>query len=183
MLENEYVKFYKILQRHNMSSEVLEIIQKEQTIDVVIESTNIDLQLNEETINVTMLEKWPKGDDWEVTLAWVQTLTNKRIIPRINSISSSWTVIPTGDVSDLYSIDALATNATIWEPTWTPVDWQRLTIRIKDNWTARTLTRDSIYREFATLPLVTVENKTIYVWMFYNMNDVKWDIVSIIQEK
>jgi hypothetical protein len=50
------------------------------------------------------------------------TLTNKRVTPRVNTVTSSATITPTGDVSDLYTVTALATNATIAAPTGTPTD-------------------------------------------------------------
>ena len=68
------------------------------------------------------------------------TLTNKRVTPRVNTVVSSATITPTGDASDLYTVTALAVNATIAAPTGTPTDGQKLIIRIKDAGVRKTST-------------------------------------------
>ena len=60
---------------------------------------------------------------------------------------------------------------------------QKLTIRIKDNGTARTLAWNAIYRACGVpLPTITVASKTMYVGCIYNSSDTKWDVVSLTQE-
>jgi hypothetical protein len=52
-------------------------------------------------------------------------------------------------------------------------------MRVKDNWTARTLAYNAIYRAIGiTLPTTTVINKTMYFGMKYNSTDSKWDIIA-----
>lgn len=111
-----------------------------------------------------------------------QTLTNKRINPRIDSTASSSTPTPVGDSDDLYEVTALAANATIGTPGGTPVDGQKLVIRIKDNGTARTLAFNAIYRASSdlALPSTTVLSKTMYLGFLYNSADSKWDFVSFL---
>lgn len=112
-----------------------------------------------------------------------QTLTNKRISPRIGTTASSATPTPDADAHDQYNVTALAAGATFAAPAGTPVDGQKLTIRIKDNGTARTLAWNAIYRAIGvTLPTTTVIGKTIYVGCIYNAADTKWDVVSVAQE-
>lgn len=120
---------------------------------------------------------------WGVTLNWVQTLTNKRVVPRIWTVSTWSSLTPPGNSADVYTITWLDTDTTIWAPSWTPVDGQRITIRIKSDWSVHNLAWDTIYRQFATLPLVTIASKTIYVGMFYNAADTKRDVVSVAQEQ
>ena len=110
-----------------------------------------------------------------------QTLTNKRVTQRVNTITSSATPTPVGDTTDMFTVTALATNATFAAPTGTPTNGQPLMIRIKDNGTSRTLGWNAIYRastDFA-LPTATVISKTLYIQFIYNSADSKWDAVGL----
>lgn len=111
-----------------------------------------------------------------------QTTTNKRITPRIGTTASSSTPTPTGDTADVYTVTALAANATVAAPTGTPTDGQRITLRIKDNGTARTLAWNAIYRASSdlALPATTVISKTMYLGFIYNAADSKWDFVAYL---
>lgn len=112
-----------------------------------------------------------------------QTLTNKRIDPRVTSTASSSTPTPNVANEDVYILTALAANATFGVPTGTPVQGSRLLIRIKDNGTIRTLTWNAIYRAIGvTLPTATTANKTLYVGFIYNATDNKFDAVAVTQE-
>jgi hypothetical protein len=115
--------------------------------------------------------------------AATRTLTNARVTPRIGTTTSSSTPTPDADAHDQYNVTALAANATFGAPTGTPTDGQRLTIRIKDNGTARTLAFNAIYRAVGlTLPTTTVISKTLYIACVYNAADSKHDIVAVAQE-
>lgn len=108
-----------------------------------------------------------------------QTLTNKRVTPRVGTVASGATITPTADLSDVYTVTALAAAATIAAPSGTPTNGQRLLLRIKDNGTARALTWNANYRVIGvTLPTTTVANKTIYVGCIYNSADSVWDVVA-----
>ena len=114
-----------------------------------------------------------------VDTATAQTLTNKRVTPRVGTVASGATITPTADLSDVYTVTALAAAATIAAPSGTPTNGQRLLLRIKDNGTARALTWSAIYRVIGvTLPTTTVANKTIYVGCIYNSADSVWDVVA-----
>lgn len=114
-----------------------------------------------------------------VDTATTQTLTNKRVTPRVGTVTSAATITPTADLSDMYTVTALAVGAAIAAPSGTPTDGQRLLIRIKDNGTARALTWNAIYRVIGvTLPTTTVATKTIYVGCIYNSADNVWDVVA-----
>ena len=111
------------------------------------------------------------------------TLSGKRITPRVDTVASASTVTPTGDASDLYTVTALAAAATIAAPSGTPVNGQKLLLRIKDNGTARALTWNAIYRIVGvTLPTTTVISKTTYVGCIYNSADTKWDVIAVATE-
>ena len=121
-----------------------------------------------------------------VGLSQTQTLTNKRITPRIGTIADAATITPTGDDSDQYNVTALAQAATIAAPSGTPTNGQKLVIRIKDNGTARALTwttSSGAYRAIGvTLPTTTVINKTVYIGCIYNVADTFWDVVAVAQQ-
>lgn len=113
----------------------------------------------------------------------IQTVTNKRITPRVGTIADSATPTPAGDSQDMFTVTALAQAATFGVPTGTPTDGQKLIIRIKDNGTVRALSWNVIYRVIGvTLPTTTVISKTVYIGFIYNNADSKWDCVAVGQE-
>jgi hypothetical protein len=98
----------------------------------------------------------------------------------VASVTSASTVTPTSDASNQYNVTALAVPATFAAPSGTPVDGQKLVLRIKDNGTAQALTWNAIYRVVGTvLPTTTVATKTTYVGCIYNSADTVWDVVVV----
>lgn len=126
--------------------------------------------------------------DYAVMTADVQTLTYKRITPRIYSTTSvtspySWN----SDSWDQQCFTALANALTINADSGTPTDGQKFVFRIKDNGVARALTwttgtAKSFRAVGVTLPTTTVVNKTLYVGFIYNTADSRWDAVATAQE-
>jgi hypothetical protein len=110
-----------------------------------------------------------------------QTLTSKRINPRVVSAASASSLTPDVSVADQYAYTALAAGLTINAPTGTPVDGQRLIFRILDNGTSRSLTWNATYVSMTSLslPSATTANKTTYVGCIYNANNTRWDVVAI----
>lgn len=105
--------------------------------------------------------------------------------PRTVTVASSATPTPNADTTDIYIITALAEAATFGSPTGTPVNGQKLTIRIKDNATARALSWNAIYVSRisgTSLPSTTVISKYLYVGFIYNSTESTWDMVAVIQE-
>lgn len=116
-------------------------------------------------------------------IAGTETLTNKRINPRVTSVA--YAAAPTPDVSttDLYIMTAASGTVTFGVPAGTPVNGQRLTYRIKDNGTLRTLAWNAIYRAMGVgLPAGTVASKIMYIGLIYDSDAVKWDVVSVSNE-
>ena len=113
-----------------------------------------------------------------------QTLTNKRVTPRVVSITSSATITPAGDTADQYNVTSLATPATIAAPSGTPTDGQKLILRLKDDGTSRVLTwttTSGAYRLVGTaFPAATVANKVLYIGCIYNSQATYWDVVSVV---
>jgi len=124
------------------------------------------------------------------SISSTNTLTNKtlisttNIVEEITTTASSATPTPTGgSLRNYFTVTALAAGATFSAPSGTPADGNYLTIRIKDNGTARTLAWNAIYRAIGvTLPTTTVVNKTLYLGLRYNGADSKWDVLAVAQE-
>lgn len=120
------------------------------------------------------------------TISSTSTLTNKRINPRLVTATSYTTDTGTSlDVStcDQFEVTAQAGALKFNNPGGTPLGGQKLTIRIKDNGTARALTWDTQFRAMGTaLPSTTVLGKTLYLGLIYNATDTKWDLVASAQE-
>lgn len=103
--------------------------------------------------------------------------------PQVATITDAATITPTAGSVGNYTVTALGQAATIAAPSGTPVDGQKLVLRIKDNGTARALTFNSIYRAMGTpIPTTTILSKTLYLGFIYNSADSKWDLVAAAQE-
>jgi hypothetical protein len=108
-----------------------------------------------------------------------QTLTDKRIKPRIVSVVSAAT--PTIDVVlyDQCNITALAVATTVGV-SGTAFDGQKLLVRIKDNGTARAVTWSASFVSSgsASLLATTVANKTHLIGFIYDEVAAKWVCVA-----
>ena len=109
-----------------------------------------------------------------------QTLTNKRIDPRVTSAASASSLTPDISASDVYAYTALAAGLTINAPTGTPLDGDKLIFRLLDNGTSRSLTWNGTYTVIGvTLPTATTISKTTYVGCIYNANNTRWDVIAV----
>ena len=114
------------------------------------------------------------------TYAGTETLTNKRIDPRVVSAASASTLTPSVATADVYAYTALAAGLTINAPTGTPLDGDKLIFRLLDNGTSRALTWNATYTVIGvTLPTATTINKTTYVGCIYNSNNTRWDVIAV----
>ncbi len=103
--------------------------------------------------------------------------------PLITTIVSSATPTPNADTTDLLTITALAEAAAFQIPAGTPAQGQRLTVRIKDDGTARALTYDGIYRAYhKSLPTTTILGQVMYLFLMYNSTSGKWDLVDVVNQ-
>ena len=129
----------------------------------------------------------------EIEPTFVGTMSNMnislvRINPRIISITGAagGTITPTGDTADQYEITALGAAATFAIPSGTPVDGQKLILRMKDDGTGRALTWTTSaggYRALGfTLPTTTVASKVLYIGCVYNSQDSFWDVMTAVQQ-
>ena len=116
-----------------------------------------------------------------VDVSTAQTLTNKRVNPRsLAAASASGTITPNSDLYDQVNY-LLTGTAAFSNPTGTPVNGQKLSIRL---YAASTQTISSWsgggYREIGTtLPPSVAAGKTVYVGCVWNSTDSIWDVVAV----
>jgi len=114
------------------------------------------------------------------TYTGTETLTNKRIDPRVTSAASASSLTPDISASDVYAYTALAAGLTINAPIGTPLDGDKLIFRLLDNGTSRALTWNATYTVIGvTLPTATTISKTTYVGCIYNANNTRWDVIAV----
>ena len=144
------------------------------------------LGVSELTADRTVTLPLLTGNDEFVFKDHAQTLTKKRINPRLVTAASYTTDTGTSlDVStcDQFEITAQAGALKFNNPSGTPLGGQKLVIRIKDNGTARALTYDTQFRAMGVaLPTTTVKGKTLYMGFIFNATDTKFDLVAVAQE-
>jgi len=121
------------------------------------------------------------------TISSTDTLTNKRVNPRVVTAGTTLgSMTPTGDTADQYVMTGLTGAITIAVPSGTPVDGQKLTLRILDNGTARAITWTTTTGGFrainSALPTTTVISKVLYVGCIYNNAAAFWDVVAVSQQ-
>src|SRR3990172_7175662 len=117
--------------------------------------------------------------------AKTETLTNKRITPRVSSEASSATPTINTDTADCHSITALAVAITSFTTnlSGTPTNFQKLIIRIKDNATARAIAWGASFVALGVaLPTTTVISKELTVGFIYDTVSAKWGCVASAQE-
>ena len=114
------------------------------------------------------------------TINGTATFTNKRIDPRTSSSASTATLTPDISSFDQYNLTAQAVGLTVAAPIGTPVDGNRLIIRILDNGTGQTISWNATYTVIGvTLPTTTTANKMVYVGCIYNSTNTRWDVVAV----
>lgn len=112
-----------------------------------------------------------------VSTTGTQTLTDKRLTSRVNTVASSATPAINTDTTDEFTITALATAITSMTSslTGTPVNGDELMIRFKDDGTARAITWGASFVSGpATLLATTAISKTHYVKLRYDSTAAKW---------
>lgn len=122
------------------------------------------------------------ASDTLAAIAATQTLTNKRINPRVVTATDDATAVIDVDVTDQYQLTAVA-NATTLSTTGTPVNGQKLIIRLKDAGVAKDLTWDAVFNVVGvTLPTTTVAGKTHYIGCIYNSASSEFDVLAVAVE-
>jgi hypothetical protein len=116
------------------------------------------------------------------------TLTNKRITPRVSSSSSiSSPLAWNSDNFDLYAATAQSSSLTINADSGSPTDGQKILFRFEDSGILQSLTwttgATKAFRAVGvTLPSATTPTKALYVGCVYNAFDLRWDVIAVAQE-
>lgn len=121
-----------------------------------------------------------------------QTLTNKRVNPRVSSTASITSPLAiNSDNFDQYAATAQAGNFTISADAGTPVDGQKLIFRIDDNGTPRTITfTGGVSKGFQPVGVTltasgsdwtytTTASKVVYFGCVYNTAVSRWEIIAL----
>lgn len=126
----------------------------------------------------------PKAIADSTIIKSTDTLSN-RINPRTTTEASSATPTINSNNTDTHTITALATEITSMTTnlSGTPVNGQKLIIRILDNGTARAIAWGARFASRgATLPVTTVISKYLYIGLIYNSTASVWDCVAVVNE-
>lgn len=102
--------------------------------------------------------------------------------PLVQYETTASTVTPLLRVSCV-DITALASAVTIANPNGTGVNFQRLTIRVKDDGTPRAITWGSNYvAGGVALPSTTIASKVLTLGFLFNSATSQWMLVAAAQE-
>lgn len=132
------------------------------------------------TTGFSFASQWYDNNIFQITkIGDSVTIYNAPAEPRIVSVASTATLSISSSATDQSIITAQSEALTIAAPTGSPVEGQKLIIRIKDDGSARAITFNAIFRALGvTLPTTTVASKTTYLGLVYNSTDTKWDILA-----
>lgn len=114
------------------------------------------------------------------SISSTNTLTNKRVTPRVTSETSSATPTINTDNSDFHRVTALAVNITSMTTnlSGTPAHGQKLIIEITGT-AARTITWGATFESSTvTLPATTVTTAMLTVGFIWNSSTSKWRCVA-----
>jgi hypothetical protein len=108
------------------------------------------------------------------------SINGSRMNPRVVSTATTASLTPDISAADQYNVTALDTALTINAPIGTPVDGNKLMIRLLDNGTTRALTWNGTYTVIGTtLPTSTTANKMSYIGCIYNAANTRWDVIAV----
>lgn len=117
-----------------------------------------------------------------LTTSSTETVTNKRVTKRVESVSSSATPASNTDSYDVTKITGLAVAITSLTSglTGTPVDWDLHLWSFTDNGTARAITPwASFENSTVTFPTTTVISTRLDVLCEWNSATSKWRVVAV----
>jgi hypothetical protein len=154
-----------------------------------IQDTSADhqyvLAVNELTADRTVTLPLLTGNDEFTFNAHTQTLTNKRNVSRVTTITSHATPTVNTDNCDCVTITAQAEEITSMTTnlSGTPTNFQKLIVRIKDNGTARAIAWGNKFEaKGVALPTTTTLSKVLTVGFIYDTVTAKWGCVASIVE-
>lgn len=126
----------------------------------------------------------PSVNDTLVAKTTTDTLTNKRVNPRIVILTTSTTLTPDGDNSDISQMQMTGVTGTltIAAPTGTPVNGQKLIVKIIAT-NSQTYSFNATYHFSSTTiaPTTIGAGKTDYLGCIWNSTNTAWDVVAVDQ--
>lgn len=114
------------------------------------------------------------------TISSTNTLTNKRITQRVETLTDATPLVLASDAFDGGKVTTLSQATQIGNPSGTPTEFQRYTLRIESA-SAQTLTFDTQFRFSTDMPAPTATSGgglTDYLVFMWNATDTKWDCVG-----
>lgn len=112
-----------------------------------------------------------------------QTLSNKRVSPRIQQYTSTASFMVDASSFDMHQVNAQAEALTISQTGGSTVDGEKVIVRVKDNGTSRSITWGSgITPIGVTLPTATVADKWLYVGLIYSAAASAWHAIAVVVE-
>jgi hypothetical protein len=143
--------------------------------------TNKTIALGSNTVSGTIAQFNTAVTDADLaTLAGTETLTNKRITPRVSTTTSSATPTINTDNVDIYGLTAQAVDITSFTTnlSGTPTDGQKLWIYIVGT-AARAITWGASFEaSTVALPTTTVTTNRLDVGFVWNAATSKWRCVA-----
>jgi hypothetical protein len=124
------------------------------------------------TNDIKILRKDGSGD-------WQEIAVN------IQSVANAATVTPNADTDYMVDVTAIGQALNFVNPSGTPINGQKLLIRIKDDGTARALSFGTSYvAGGVALPTTTVLSKILLLGFVYNTANSlnKWMLIASAQE-
>lgn len=115
-------------------------------------------------------------------LSTSQSLTNKTIVQRVVVLSAASNIYtPNSSTADQVRISSPAANFTVANDTGSPVDGQKMLMRILSGATAYTATWSSGYKSsgIASLPTSLVASKTVTCGFIYDSNSTAWVLIAV----
>lgn len=119
-----------------------------------------------------------------VSMAGVETLTNKRVVPRVVEEADGVTVVPTTDNAEIsyQSNTQPAGTLTINADKGVPADGQQWTLKIRSK-NVQTYSWDSMYVGGSSVKLPTTTSgggKIDYITFVYDAENSKWDCIQVM---
>jgi hypothetical protein len=150
-------------------------------VDAVTAFSSLQINsLTATTLGATTLSGTISGAGNQINNVIVGTT---RINPRVSSTASTATLTPDISSFDQYNLTAQAVGLTVAAPTGTPLDGNKLIIRILDNATSQTISWNATYTAFGVLlPTATILSKTTYIGCVYNSANTRWDVLAVVTQ-